>query len=855
MADPTQEQLASATPSPQPPPDLPEGTIHLRIKVPHGNLPPSVSASTFSLGAVPVTARVGDIRRQIQQTIPSNPAITRQRLLYGGRSLYDDTESLQDALNTRRNSEQKEYVIHLIVRAEAGVDGRTASPARAQTPSAAQLHQNALQQHQQLHQRLHQHNVALGQQAPFPETRNGNLQNHAALNYPVPFPQFGLPGMQGPHAMPMQAQIVNPQDPAAIQRMMQQQAQLHTGQAANGQPSHAHPAAQAENNMPSLPSGTGDQNTVNTSSASAPPPASESQDQGSAGQRQPGETPARPQTQPPQQAQPPPHQGPMNNFRAEVRGPNGEVWEYHQHTINIPHGHGSGYAMTSNVPPQQGQLGQAPRPLHFGPLGWAPAMPGMPQINMPHMPMPAMGMPLQNNWPLQMGQPQAAGAHNRGPSLPGGSVQSALDRARNDLAEIRRSLNELRLLTHAAMPNEEEERRTLQMISQLEQRARDLESYIDPFALGGAASASSAGAANAGPQNGTNPAPSRRLPPLRQRLGPLGGFSALNAPTPTTNNQDITAYLLSSPQGPQAIIYSPEYGTYTTATQPRSTPTTSQPSTTEPQQRGNQQPPRDPAAQEAAHRAIQDFAAQRLAGAQAIAAGGNPMGGAQEPLQQLMGHFWLLLRILIFAYFLMGSNMGLTKLVLLAVVGVGFWVLRLGVLGNAEVMARVRRWWEGVMGVPQRHAQAPADQVQQVQGLPAAEPAAQGPGQGNRMPTPEQVAQRLLDDNAAQNRGWLREQIRPIERAVALFVASLWPGIGEAHVRAQREAREAEERRAAEAEVEARRRAEDEAAEKQDGEGSSTQVDQQGENGGDGNAERAVQESGEAQKSAEPQVQ
>jgi hypothetical protein len=98
------------------------------------------------------------------------------------------------------------------------------------------------------------------------------------------------------------------------------------------------------------------------------------------------------------------------------------------------------------------------------------------------------------------------------------------------------------------------------------------------------------------------------------------------------------------------------------------------------------------------------------------------------------------------------------------------------------------------------------------------------------MPTPEQVAQRLLHENAAQNRGWLREQIRPVERAVALFVASLWPGIGEAHVRAQRELREQEERRAAEAEIEARRRAETQEKEK-GGDGSGSVA--QGVTGGD----------------------
>jgi len=52
----------------------------------------------------------------------------------------------------------------------------------------------------------------------------------------------------------------------------------------------------------------------------------------------------------------------------------------------------------------------------------------------------------------------------------------------------------------------------------------------------------------------------------------------------------------------------------------------------------------------------------------------------------------------------------------------------------------------------------------------------------------------------------LREFVRPVERAVALFVASLWPGIGEAHVREQ----EAEvQRRRDEEEVAGRRREEE----------------------------------------------
>ena len=80
------------------------------------------------------------------------------------------------------------------------------------------------------------------------------------------------------------------------------------------------------------------------------------------------------------------------------------------------------------------------------------------------------------------------------------------------------------------------------------------------------------------------------------------------------------------------------------------------------------------------------------------------------------------------------------------------------------------------------------------------------------MPTPEEVAQRLLNQqeqaNVAMNPQvqWIRERIRPAERAAALFVGSLWPGVGEAAVRA----REEEARRRAEEEVAARRRQEEE---------------------------------------------
>jgi hypothetical protein len=154
---------------------------------------------------------------------------------------------------------------------------------------------------------------------------------------------------------------------------------------------------------------------------------------------------------------------------------------------------------------------------------------------------------------------------------------------------------------------------------------------------------------------------------------------------------------------------------------------------------------------------------------------------------------------MIFAYFIIGTNMGWRRPVALATIGLGFYLIRAGLFGDGGI---ARRWWDGIVRVEQR----PRAQAQgQGEGAPAE--GEQRPGQ---LPTPEELAQRLLQERQeALNRAPLhriREQLRPVERAGALFFASLWPGVGEAHVRA----REAEERRVQEEEVEQRRREEEE---------------------------------------------
>ena len=124
-----------------PPPDPPT-SITLRVKVPPGHVPGG--ADEFSLGTdIPVAFKIGQIRERIQGAIPSSPTPERQRLLYGGRALVDNGQTVADALNIARDPTQTEYVIHLLVKGDgastAPVPHRTGmrTPARSESPAAA----------------------------------------------------------------------------------------------------------------------------------------------------------------------------------------------------------------------------------------------------------------------------------------------------------------------------------------------------------------------------------------------------------------------------------------------------------------------------------------------------------------------------------------------------------------------------------------------------------------------------------------------------------------------------------------------------------------------------------------------
>jgi len=751
------------------PPAEPPNDITVRVKVPPGHVPGS-NADEFTLGVVAASSRIGDLRQQIQQLLPSHPSPDRQRLLYLGRALVDNEQTLAAALNTRRDTTQNEYVLHLLVRGDQDAAGVPAVPGRmsAGLTRGDGLLSSTLPHDQRSNVR------ATPQQGDAPPQGLPQL---------VPqLPQGFNPSQHAQHLALLQQRQAQQQINQHMQQLGRQRpAAMGMPQMQAGRPSFQHPLQFAPGQAPQhpgLPTGNG-QDPNNPQSAGENAAANAARPEGTT-----DSDPHTAQSNGAQSEQPQAPHRPISGqgFHVQGVGPDGNRFEIHQQTLNIPF-----------PGQQQGQFG-----LPVSGMG---------------LPFPLPGMAQQQRQPNPTQQPN-------GPS--------ALDRARQNVAEMRQMVDSMR--TNNA--TEEDRART----ARLQEHIQAVNDYIDPFGVGRPTARSrSASPFPARMAQSMRASPSLGLgpfaPPPRQQpasiIPNLPGLSqhARQQPLPTSNS-DATCYLLSSPQGPQALLFSPQHGTYTGSfgqhaatgvnigtgnsaglhrvgragraagapTQPTPTGNAGPANGEHAQGEGAPADPAVAAALQAARQINQAAAQQAQARPQAQE---NPLG----PMQPILGHFWLLLRVMIFAYFILGTNMGWRRPLALAFIGLGFWMLRAGLFGEGGV---ARRWWDGIVRVDQRPRQ---------QAGAAAADGEQRPGQ---LPTPEELAQRLIQerqqalDRAPMHR--IREHLRPVERAAALFFASFWPGVGEAHVRA----REAEERRLMEEEVERRRAEERRLSEEED---------------------------------------
>jgi hypothetical protein len=186
----------------------------------------------------------------------------------------------------------------------------------------------------------------------------------------------------------------------------------------------------------------------------------------------------------------------------------------------------------------------------------------------------------------------------------------------------------------------------------------------------------------------------------------------------------------------------------------------------------------------------------------------NPNANANQPEENdrminVAGHLWLIFKLAAFVYFFAGGG-GLYRPIMLGIAAGIVYLAQVGVFQDQFNL--VRRHFEALLPVgalAERVAQ-PNNQRQMQQ-------------RGNL--SPEEAARRLLQQRRDQRFGWIRDSMRTIERTFALFIASLFPGVGERMVHAQEE-RERLERVAAQEErerqeEEARRREEEAKAQRE----------------------------------------
>jgi hypothetical protein len=271
-------------------------------------------------------------------------------------------------------------------------------------------------------------------------------------------------------------------------------------------------------------------------------------------------------------------------------------------------------------------------------------------------------------------------------------------------------------------------------------------------------------------------------------------------PIPTSHS-DPVVYLLSSPNGPRALLLSNSETFYTPRQPSRRRRQEVAPGQNDPRgpmglpefrnrQPGPRRPmigrhglepnnnPLEPANPAGAH------AAHANPGAGALAARIGPL-------------IWLIVRLVGFVWFFTAGNPSWSRWLMVSGLAVVVFIVNTGVFNGL---------FEQLWGPVRRHVEAliplAAPEAAQIPAINAAIPRAPdaadrqgeaGQGEARREPgrrrgelDPAQVATHLLEQHRQRNApGWLMTQIRRAEHAMLLFLASLVPGVGERHIAAR----------------------------------------------------------------------
>ena len=257
----------------------------------------------------------------------------------------------------------------------------------------------------------------------------------------------------------------------------------------------------------------------------------------------------------------------------------------------------------------------------------------------------------------------------------------------------------------------------------------------------------------------------------------------------TQGAESSAVYLLSSPSGPQALLVSPS-GLYTTPWQfpafTTVTPTTHPNPLMQSNITSRQQPQADAAQVAQVHQQVpQQAGPAQIAQVQQPQPQPNHARDLLRILLPLGGHLWLMIRLFGFVYFFT-AGAGWRRTILLGLLAMLVFIAQTGIFRPIllGIWDPIRRHAEGLVPlVGNERAQGGA--VRNRENANAA-----GTGPANREPIPSLALQALVQARERQDGNVVRQSIRRAERAIALFVASLIPGVGERHIAAREAARE-----------------------------------------------------------------
>ncbi|KAK2612891.1 hypothetical protein QQS21_001002 [Conoideocrella luteorostrata] len=174
-----------------------------------------------------------------------------------------------------------------------------------------------------------------------------------------------------------------------------------------------------------------------------------------------------------------------------------------------------------------------------------------------------------------------------------------------------------------------------------------------------------------------------------------------------------------------------------------------------------------------------------------------PAAGIPPLLLQAWPHIWLILRLAVFVWLFTSPNSSWSRWFTVICLAILVYLLSTGILnGVAENAWRpIGRHLQNLLPTPEQHVR----REQRAAGSSARGPEEQEPLIQARDLDPAQLAARLVAERERQS--WVGLQLRRLERAGLLFLASIAPGVAERHIANLEAETQAEETRRRDAEA------------------------------------------------------